>query len=357
MNKSIPSVAIEFVPAIELITAAASVAGVPEEEVLTLSLTPERREEFELWRSRVRAQMSPFERSDLELVFSTITAAVYLFYLAIEGRCLAPDQIIGRLREIDDEQFVASFRELLHIELTPEPWLTREIIEEALENDRARESVPFSQEAEQLVELLCAPTEFRRTLADVLDWFHQRFLVGELDRIDREIRKDISRYEPYILEQPAEALDRLSGGNFETLFVGRSSVTIFPIYLASFERSMLLPGNAYIVCGTGRMERALVASASKEGLRERTEELLKTISDPNRLAILRLLRQKPRYGKELAGELSIGAPTASYHLDKLMRANLVRLELSHGRRFYYAVNPGGVQELQHCLQEEFLDEA
>jgi len=355
VKKSIPSVAIEFVPAIELITAAASVAWVPEEEVLHLSLSPQRREEFELWRSRVRAEMSLFERSDLELVFSTITTALYLFYLAVEGRFFAPDQIIGRLREMEDEQFVASFRELLHIEPTREPWLTKEIIEEALENDRARQSVPFSQEAEQLVDLLCAPADFRRKLAEVLDWFHQRFLVGELERIDRKIRKDISRYEPYIHEQPAESLDRLSGGNYETLLMGRSSVTIFPIYLASFERSMLLPGNAYIVCGTGRMERALVASASKEGLGERTEELLKTISDPNRLAILRLLRQKPRYGKELAGELSIGAPTASYHLDKLMRANLVRLELSHGRRFYYAVNPGGIEELQQCLQAEFLD--
>lgn len=53
------------------------------------------------------------------------------------------------------------------------------------------------------------------------------------------------------------------------------------------------------------------------------EELLKAISNPLRIRILRLLSSKPMYVRELAEELGINEQTAYYHVNELKRAGLV----------------------------------
>ena len=350
---SFPRIEIDYLPTLELVTAAAAASTLWKSEAFQEPGLESQREEFLAWRSRVEAELSPFEQSDLDLVFSTVTAAIFLFYLVVWQELRSADELIRALGEMDEKEFLNWFRAVLKLE-TEEPWLTESAIEAAIEQDRAREPLEFKEEAARLVRLLSAPDEYRQRMAAALDLFYRRFLEEQIEGLEQEVREKILAYEPQFREKPEVSLDLLSGGNYESLLAGRERLTLFITRLAAFERSILLPGEAYMVVGTGLLESSLFPTTDQRAVEERTDELLKTLSDPSRLAILRLLSRRPRYGKELARELEIAAPTASYHLDKLMRSNLVRLELPQGRRFYYSVNPKGIEELRECLEQEFL---
>jgi DNA-binding transcriptional ArsR family regulator len=351
-----PPVVIEIVPALEVITAAAACSTSLTPDGSRGDATPALPAEVQRWRDGVAASISPFERADLDLTFSTISATLFLFYTVVrEGHREAP-QLVAHLRRMTDDAFLKGFAELLQLDRGISDILDPAVVEEALERDRARETVPFAQEARRLVSLLASPATFRAKLADVVEWFETRFVADELEQVRGETARRRERLEERLVENPAETLDALSAGNYETLLADRPEVTIFPVHLAGAEHAVMLPGAAYILCGTTFIDAVVPAEVGREEWERRTDELLKAIADPNRLAMLRLLRRRPHYGKELADELGVSPGTASYHLEKLVTARLARIELSQGRRFYYAVNPRGVRDLQECLGREFLAE-
>jgi DNA-binding transcriptional ArsR family regulator len=70
--------------------------------------------------------------------------------------------------------------------------------------------------------------------------------------------------------------------------------------------------------------------------------------DPNRRAILEVLRQRPRAVSELADELGFSQPMTSKHLRVLRESGLVSVRVDAQRRIY-AIDPGGLAELDAWL--------
>lgn len=85
------------------------------------------------------------------------------------------------------------------------------------------------------------------------------------------------------------------------------------------------------------------ASAGASGVFE-------ALSDPNRRAIVELLRAGPRPVGELAEELPISRPAVSRHLRVLREAGLVAEE-SQGTRNIYRLHDQGLDALQAYLRE------
>jgi DNA-binding transcriptional ArsR family regulator len=72
------------------------------------------------------------------------------------------------------------------------------------------------------------------------------------------------------------------------------------------------------------------------------------LSDPNRRAVLGLLRERPRAVGELVGALRLSQPATSKHLRVLREAGLVRV-LPDGQRRIYALDPAPLAELDAWL--------
>ncbi|TQM37833.1 ArsR/SmtB family transcription factor [Pseudonocardia cypriaca] len=70
--------------------------------------------------------------------------------------------------------------------------------------------------------------------------------------------------------------------------------------------------------------------------------------DPNRRAILEMLRQRPCAVGELADELGFSQPMTSKHLRVLRESGLVSVRVDAQRRIY-AIDPGGMAELDAWL--------
>jgi DNA-binding transcriptional ArsR family regulator len=72
------------------------------------------------------------------------------------------------------------------------------------------------------------------------------------------------------------------------------------------------------------------------------------LADPNRRAVLTLLRERPRAVGELVGELRLTQPATSKHLRVLREAGLVRAR-GEGQRRLYSVDPAPLDEVDAWL--------
>ncbi|WP_166532205.1 ArsR/SmtB family transcription factor [Blastococcus xanthinilyticus] len=73
------------------------------------------------------------------------------------------------------------------------------------------------------------------------------------------------------------------------------------------------------------------------------------LGDSTRLAIVKVLAERPRAVGELAAELPVSRPAVSQHLKVLKDAGLVT-ERTAGTRRIYRLNPAGVAALRDQLE-------
>ncbi|MGH2758392.1 MAG: ArsR/SmtB family transcription factor [Actinomycetota bacterium] len=81
-----------------------------------------------------------------------------------------------------------------------------------------------------------------------------------------------------------------------------------------------------------------------------TDAALKALAEPNRRAILQLVRDGPRSMGEIADNFRITPQAVSQHLKVLKDAGLVR-EDRQGRRHLFAVRPEGFEAVQEFLEQ------
>ena len=74
-------------------------------------------------------------------------------------------------------------------------------------------------------------------------------------------------------------------------------------------------------------------------------EMLGTLSDPTRQAVLDLLRRRPASVGELARHLPVSRPAVSQHLQVLKSVGLVQEE-RRGTRHYFRLDPASFAELR-----------
>jgi DNA-binding transcriptional ArsR family regulator len=89
---------------------------------------------------------------------------------------------------------------------------------------------------------------------------------------------------------------------------------------------------------------------------ERSGDPFDALGDPNRRAILELLRSGGRTVREIAADLPISRPAVSRHLRLLKDAGLV-IDEPQGTRRLYQLHDRGVEVVQEYLAEVWGDAA
>jgi DNA-binding transcriptional ArsR family regulator len=97
--------------------------------------------------------------------------------------------------------------------------------------------------------------------------------------------------------------------------------------------------------GIGKARRVLVSDSRDDS--RRCADLLGALAAPERLRIVRLLRQGPRNVTEIAEELQAPAVNVSHHLNVLRHAGLVRNE-KQGRFVVYSLAPNLLSSEEAC---------
>jgi DNA-binding transcriptional ArsR family regulator len=79
-----------------------------------------------------------------------------------------------------------------------------------------------------------------------------------------------------------------------------------------------------------------------------SEAVLRALAEPNRQAILRLVRDKPHSVGEIGAHFDLSQQAISQHLQVLSEAGLVDMHRD-GKRRLYVVNPKGLETLDRFL--------
>lgn len=104
-----------------------------------------------------------------------------------------------------------------------------------------------------------------------------------------------------------------------------------------------LPDVFYIGMALKRMGLSVFRSCPVDN-RKHLISLLKVLADESKLEILALLKERRRYGRELAKELDLTTATISHHMDVLVGRGLVTLQ-KEMNRIYYEIDKNAIRKL------------
>ncbi len=81
---------------------------------------------------------------------------------------------------------------------------------------------------------------------------------------------------------------------------------------------------------------------------EKTAKIFKSLCDPNRIAILKLLQSGEKCACKLLEELNIGQSTLSHHMKILCDAEIVKGR-KEGKWTHYSFNDEGIKKAKNIL--------
>lgn len=86
---------------------------------------------------------------------------------------------------------------------------------------------------------------------------------------------------------------------------------------------------------------------------EKLNTALKLLSDKSKFEILKLIKDKPAYGFEIANALNLSTSTISYHMNGLITAKLIKLE-KDANKIYYSINKEAISQFLEDIRTMLL---
>ena len=80
---------------------------------------------------------------------------------------------------------------------------------------------------------------------------------------------------------------------------------------------------------------------------------LKLLSDKSKFEILKLIKDKPAYGYEIANALNLSTSTISYHMNALITSKLIKIE-KDANKIYYSLNEETVNQILEDIRTLLL---
>ncbi len=105
--------------------------------------------------------------------------------------------------------------------------------------------------------------------------------------------------------------------------------------------------HVFVGCGVFPMQQI---SHRNEVRQNQFAEFLKTLADPTKMDILRLLKERTYYSSELARTLGLTGATISYHMAALLSVDLLFLN-KQGNRLYYERNEEALTQYLQQLEK------
>ena len=194
---------------------------------------------------------------------------------------------------------------------------------------------------EELLDLLRAPTERIAAMRRILAAWLPRFQEIE-PRLERMAERDVAeRRTDRASLGPAELIEKTTGGIRWLPEPQVRRIILSPSYL-SRPYNYIFQGSDWRLFSYPIADRAVADDdgvAPPPGL----VRLYRTLGDPTRLRVLKLLQERDWYLTELAQQLELSKPTMKHHLAQLRSAGLVTV-VDEGSLTYYSIRPERLDE-------------
>lgn len=205
---------------------------------------------------------------------------------------------------------------------------------------------------ESLLDSWADPETTGERLMSALSAYYEGFFIEEERRIRpalmqalTEAKRSREKGLPVV-----DLLEQLSQGvRLDEPFT-KSELVLAPSYWATplLIFGEVSPERQIILFGARSPEESLVPG---ETVPESLLRILKALSDPTRLRILRYLSEEPLTPTQLSQRLRLRSSTVVHHLNTLRLATLVQLKVGPGKEKYYSAREESVEAAHRALQE------
>lgn len=318
------------------------------------------------WAAGVRKRLSPQSQNDLKLFFSLPFG--YLAYspihliLHMEGPKTVA-RFLDLVEGIPDDEF--SHR--IHLPIVGDESLKR-LMDKAAEGKRmtdvdveeyrrilaqtAGRGAPTSTEIRKMFTELGNSASTKKRWLSLLREYQSVYFAEEEKRVAPALEKMLADAQKLsTMTTVPDLIERLSNGFTLSPDIDLRRLVLVPSvwshpFVFRFEPA---DKELFVAWGAHPLGYKLVPG---EIVPEDALLVLRAMSDPTRLRLLRLLSVEPRSPQSLAIELKLSLPTVSHHIRELRIAGLIRIELAgKGRESKYTVRWPSAQRAFEQLEE------
>jgi DNA-binding transcriptional ArsR family regulator len=318
------------------------------------------------WAAGVRKRLSPQGQQDLKDFYSPpYTYFAYLpLHLVLEvNQPKNATRFLDYMESLPDDQFSRR----VHLPSINNPTL-KAITSKALsgetlgdtEVEEYRKAVgrtqiaqtPSAAEVRRLFGEMANPTATKRRWLSVIREYHATFFAEEEKRVGPVLQRVMEQAQAMSGEMPVpEMIERLSNGFTISKDIDLRRLVLVPsIWLHPFvARFELGERELFVAWGARPPGYKLVPG---ESVPDDALLVLRALSDPTRLRLMRLIASEPRSLISLSQEVKLSLPTVSHHIRELRGAGLIRLEVGgRGRESKYTVRWPSAQQAFEQLEQ------
>jgi len=336
---------IEIIPALELPGALLNYAFREEEAEDRIKSSPE----IIRWRSEVEGEISPFLSWDVEHLFRSHLVYSLLIGLTIKEGLQTPEELIQWLEPGQTERLRRLFFDYFKLPPDGSTEVDKDALSKAIAERGELSHLSVAEEAQLALYAMENPAGFMQRLRLVLSEFYGDFVKPYLEKARDFLEKKRQEHQRLLRKDGRSFLDQISLDNYKSLYGKKEAPRLILTYFANRFISLNTFGLGVLIYGFD-VEQLL----SDVSMTDRVDEYLKALADPKRTEVLRLLKRRQWYGKELADHFSVSTATMSYHLEKLLSARLIRFEGAERHKILYNLNRSGVEEMIESLRRNLL---
>jgi DNA-binding transcriptional ArsR family regulator len=321
------------------------------------------------WARQVRRRMSLAARNDLRDIFA---GADYLGWDLVDLAAQIADEgdgdtLIEKLRAMPAPELV--LRTFPRHRRRHEDRLLTSIFEKRLGGAKLTSEEQAHMDRQlgahdkawrlRVLQALDQPEELKRKFVGLLEEFNQSYYAAVAGRIRVFLDEGLERGQKLARTMPRkELIAEMTGGlTISDDAEGVQRITLMPsFFITPFVHSYEQDGEVMLIYGVRPRDFDMNSlTASNRVMSASTIIALKALADETRLRILTLLAERPRYGRELARELSLTPATISHHMARLRTAGLTRTEVRMGAEDndYYVIAYPAVEQLCREIGEQF----
>ncbi|WP_410767852.1 ArsR/SmtB family transcription factor [Fontibacillus sp. BL9] len=308
-----------------------------------------------------KKKMSPHMLREMQFFFEYEffhKALDYAFYesIASSPEPLSAEDWMALLKDADAEKMVVNMAYGVYYDKMEElldgrPW------EEMYDDlpgliQRVRLISPLEEvkaAQEPLLECLAHPEETKQRYLQLITQFYRQVFANWSEVIRAESERAMIRYETFFQGDPERFIREIHKSDPD-LFHTRSTFHVsFVSQVGNYHMWPLGRPYFWVIFGVHN-DRVFGPAAD----REKAELFFKALSDKRRMDLIMLLRERPRYGSELAAELGITPAAVIYHANFFFFLDLVEFKRSD-HRLYYHLNLERLRELLALTAKVMLE--
>ncbi len=300
------------------------------------------------WCSYYEKKLSPFLLNDISLICEkTIIITLYLVVKVSESKNI-----------ITAEDFLVFLNDLTYQELKDD--LVTRFLDESIENvskekiynqilnDGLHIGYDTQEETDLLFAFILDPQSFLQRLIITYRQFYDLVYLPSRDKFNVLTEEKYTWHNEHFQKDAIPYLNALGLTGFLKNEGNLDGVSCFYSFFADNEISVLWESKTILI-GANTDIRIKQLSAMKQ-----TDLFFSLLGDPKRLEILRLTSIRPWYSSELATHFDLKPATLSYHINKLVDADLLTITKGKAKRFYYSLNVDALNKFLKYVSHDLI---